>query len=133
MFNIIHKQRKLLIKMKQIEVEISAKRRTGLMKYANALLKGFKMDNLKSAYEQLEKAINLPTWGTANWVSPIKTFDPSYGGGDCSLHGRYYGRCYSCESDYDKLQETADNQAKLHRDIQIGVAMIWMKEAIYDL
>ena len=91
------------------------------------------MQPIKDAYEQLETAINLPTWGIVNWVSPIKTFDPSYGGGDCSLHGRYYGRCCSCESDYDKLKESADNHAKTYREIAIGAAMGKLKEAINDL
>jgi hypothetical protein len=30
------------------------------------------------------------------WEAPSKTYDKSYGGGDCSKHGRYYGTCACC-------------------------------------
>lgn len=31
------------------------------------------------------------------WEVPSKTYDESYGGGECSKHGRYYGRCACCD------------------------------------
>jgi hypothetical protein len=35
------------------------------------------------------------------WLAPERTWDSSYGGGDCAKHGRYYGDCYSCRSERD--------------------------------
>lgn len=33
------------------------------------------------------------------WEAPSKTYDKSYGGGDCSKHGRYYGTCACCNNE----------------------------------
>lgn len=76
-------------------------------------------------------AIGLPMYATTiDFEYPEKTYDKSYGGGDCSKHGRYYGICHSCNRDFERAKKEADREASWKREKAISNATSLAKEAI---
>ena len=75
---------------------------------------------MKSIAQRLIEIMDR-THNPESFEMPEKTWEPSYGGGDCSKHGRYYGRCFSCQRDsemhYDQQYE--DFLSQKMRDLQI--------------
>ena len=73
---------------------------------------------LLEALEAYRSARSMPS--TGDWAQlpdpPSRTYDASYGGGDCSKHGRYYGHCHCCENDTRKAREQMDRDAVHARD-----------------
>jgi hypothetical protein len=63
------------------------------------------------------------------YAYPEKTFDKSYGGGDCSKHGRYYGMCHCCDAERKSAFESTrkrfewDQESKL-RNLAIRAKFI---------
>jgi hypothetical protein len=61
---------------------------------------------------------------------PSKTYEPSFGGGECSKHGRYYGICHSCRADQAKHYRANEEKKVKERDKLIRMASIKVKAAI---
>lgn len=55
------------------------------------------LDLLRKFVEEVRSPNHAPP---IEWKAPERTWEPSYSGGDCSKHGRYYGHCHCCEDDF---------------------------------
>lgn len=62
------------------------------------------VDSLKKIVAEIRSDNYAPA---VDWKAPERTWEPSYSGGDCSKHGRYYGHCHSCEDDLRQAQKHA--------------------------
>lgn len=85
---------------------------------ANAILTNC-VQKLEQALFAFCDAHAMPSYGNyadIDYTPPKKTYDNSYHGGDCSKHGRYYGRCYSCAEEWENLKRRADRDAIHARD-----------------
>lgn len=61
---------------------------------------------------------------------PDKTYYESFGGGDCSKHGRYYGTCHSCRNDMRQHYEQGRISRRIEKDTAISEAAVKAKAAI---
>ena len=74
---------------------------------------------LREALEAYRAAREMPSYGdyaSINWQSQQGPTNPAFGGGDCAKHGRWYGHCYCCADDWEKLRKQADRDAVHARD-----------------
>lgn len=74
---------------------------------------------LREALEAYRAAREMPSYGdyaAINWQSQQGPTNPAFGGGDCAKHGRWYGHCYCCADDWEKLRKQADRDAVHARD-----------------
>lgn len=78
------------------------------------------IEQLREALQAYRDARAMPSYAdyaAIAYTPPEKTYDSSYGGGDCSRHGRYYGGgCISCENEWRKIRAQADRDAVHARD-----------------
>lgn len=91
--------------------------RAGLEAYAKRM--EAQRDKLLAALEAYRTARAMPSYGdyaAIPWESKAGPTNPTWGGGDCKKHGRWYGRCHSCSDDFDKLCKQADRDAVRARD-----------------
>jgi len=77
---------------------------------------------LRAALTTIVSAVDMRTYGTAPNADVHHTYDPSFGGGECSKYGRYYGVCHSCRQDEQDAQERANWQARWNRDRALAQA-----------
>lgn len=78
---------------------------------------------LLEALKEFAAASALPTQGDySGFEYPSKTYDPSFGGGECEKHGRYYGSCASCRYDYDGFQHQQNVDARRKRNDALRLA-----------
>lgn len=67
----------------------------------------------------------MPSYGdyaAIPWESKAGAVNPSWGGGDCAVHGRWYGRCYGCGDEWEKLMKQSDRDAVHARDNALRAA-----------
>lgn len=98
------------------------------------------LQHLERSNKELVKALNeysmaraMPTVGDyagIAWESPAGPIDPSWGGGDCKKHGRWYGRCHSCKADWEDLMKQADRDATQARDKALMAAEVKARATI---
>jgi hypothetical protein len=78
---------------------------------------------LREAAQAFLQAALMPRFGEySGYESATYTYEKSYGGGECSRHGRYYGSCASCRYDFERFKERADWEARNARDKAIEEA-----------
>lgn len=83
------------------------------------------IEEMGKALEAYRIARAMPSYGdyaSILWESKAGPVNPVWGGGDCSKHGRWYGRCYCCEGEWDKLKASADKDAVHARDNALRAA-----------
>lgn len=81
--------------------------------------------NPAQALEAYRTARAMPSYGdyaSIQWESKAGPVNPVWGGGDCSKHGRWYGRCHCCEEEWYKLKIQADKDAVHARDNALRAA-----------
>lgn len=80
---------------------------------------------LLEALQAYSAARAMPSHGdyaAIQWVSQAGPRNPAWGGGDCAKHGRWYGRCYGCYDELDKLRDQSDRDAVHARDNALRAA-----------
>lgn len=68
------------------------------------------------AYQQARAMPSIGDYAAMPYTFPKRTFNASYGGGECEKHGVFYGRCHCCDDDLDKARRQADRDAIHARD-----------------
>lgn len=86
---------------------------------------------LLEALQEIKSAISLSPYAEkVDFDYPSKTYDSSFGGGDCSKHGRYYGVCHCCKKDHENARKDADRIAFWEREDSIRTALNKANEVI---
>lgn len=83
------------------------------------------IEKMGAALEAYRTARAMPSYGdyaSIQWESKAGPVNPVWGGGDCSKHGRWYGRCHCCEEEWDKLKIRADKDAVHAQDNALRAA-----------
>lgn len=75
-----------------------------------------------NAYRKARAMSSYGDYAQINWESQAGPVNPAWGGGDCAKHGRWYGRCYCCLDEWDKLRKQADRDAVHARDNALRAA-----------
>ena len=98
-------------------------------------LRGDRIEELEAALKSYVDASAMPTYADYSkieWESQQGPANPTWGGGDCKKHGRWYGHCYSCASEFEKLRERADFDARWDRDTALRKADELARKLIMD-
>jgi hypothetical protein len=80
---------------------------------------------LLEALKAYRKARAMPSYGDyaeIDWEYSAGPMNSAWGGGDCTKHGRWYGRCHLCFQDLAKLRAQADRDAVHARDNALRAA-----------
>jgi hypothetical protein len=86
---------------------------------------------MREALQQFLQAAFMPSFGDySGYESATYTYEKSYGGGECSKHGRYYGSCSSCRLDFERFQRQKDAEARRSRDNALDTAMTQARAAL---
>lgn len=83
---------------------------------------------LRAALKAIAAEILSPDYPSTppTYERPASTYEASYGGGDCSAHGRWYGRCESCVIDFRRATDLHDQawaNAKRERLVALARAV----------
>ena len=82
------------------------------------------------AFQEAKAMHSYGDYAAIAWESSAGPYNKAWGGGDCTKHGRWYGRCHSCENDWKKLREQSDRDAVHARDNALRKADDLAKAAI---
>lgn len=74
------------------------------------------------AYRKARAMSSYGDYAEIDWEYSAGPMNPAWGGGDCTKHGRWYGRCDLCFQDLAKLREQADRDAVHARDNALRAA-----------
>jgi hypothetical protein len=86
---------------------------------------------IAEAMKAMHDAVSLPTSGDyGDYQHATHTYEQSYGGGECSKHGRYYGSCASCRFDWQCFTDAKDREARYRRDVAINDASVKARAAL---
>ena len=88
-------------------------------------LRGDQVEDLLAALQAYVDASAMSPYGDYSkikWESQQGPINPTWGGGDCKKHGRWYGHCHSCAHEWEKLRERADFDARWARDAALRQA-----------
>jgi len=89
-----------------------------------------KLREALQAYQDANEMSPYGDYSKIEWESGAGPVNPSWGGGDCKKHGRWYGRCYSCSDEWDNLRKSADRDAYTARENALNAAKQMARQAL---
>lgn len=89
-----------------------------------------KLREALQAYQDANEMSPYGDYSKIEWESSAGPVNPSWGGGDCKKHGRWYGRCYSCSDEWDNLRKRADRDAYTARENALNAAKQLARQAL---
>ena len=89
-----------------------------------------KLREALQAYQDANEMSPYGDYSKIEWESSAGPVNPSWGGGDCKKHGRWYGRCYSCSDEWDNLRKRADRDAYTVRENALNAAKQMARQAL---
>lgn len=89
-----------------------------------------KLREALQAYQDANEMSPYGDYSKIEWESSAGPVNPSWGGGDCKKHGRWYGRCYSCSDEWNNLRKSADRDAHTARENALNAAKQMARQAL---
>lgn len=89
-----------------------------------------KLREALQAYQDANEMSPYGDYSKIEWESSAGPVNPSWGGGDCKKHGRWYVRCYSCSDEWDNLRKKADRDAYTARENALNAAKQLARQAL---
>ena len=89
-----------------------------------------KLREALQAYQDANEMSPYGDYSKIEWESSAGPVNPSWHGGDCKKHGRWYGRCYSCSDEWNNLRKLADRDAYTARENALNAAKQLARQAL---